>query len=311
MNKNQEIRDNRLDHLPRIQDYVIHRLLPRLGYKGSVVIKPAEAGIRSLVYFVEGPKLEPIILRAEGIKRRFKRRVKGHQLLLQLGFKVPRIVFQDLNRTVRQRYGFHFLVETRLPGVHFGTGQDTVSECFQLGKTLARMHDVTSWGHGWPGELRWPGNLGAALQLRRQTREVLKAYRAHQGSSPKRIETWLSRQSWRSWSSMPRLTTAGLKSSNLLVCGDRIAIIDLARVRFTRAARDLAQVSLSLTQNNDKSRESFFEAYQRYASQKLWSEVKTTLALHEVLYLLRRASGLKMGGKVDKDSQRKLLKYCK
>ncbi len=132
---------------------------------------PAVApGGGSLVYILEGPEFGRRILRAEKRLHRFRRRIRGHKLLLRHDFNVPRILYQDTDQGVRKKYGFFFVVESSLAGVHFNNVQETVSAASNLGSTLACMHKITSRRFGWPGELRWQGRLLAGLVLRNRAR---------------------------------------------------------------------------------------------------------------------------------------------
>jgi len=309
MDSNEQIRHSRQQSAAVIQDYIHHELLPALSFRGDVSLTPAYAGIRSLVYFLEGPEFGRRILRAEEMQHRFRRRIRGHKLLLQHGFNVPQIVYQDMSPAVKKKYGFFFLVETCLAGVHFNRAQDPVAAASNLGSTLARMHEITSWGHGWPGELRWQGRLLAGLRLRRQAQSHLSIYRQHNRKYPDKIESWFKKQSSYAWFPSPRLTTAGLTFTNLLVDGDRVAILDLARVRYAFAGRDLAQIRFGLTGNDENSAAAFFKAYRRQASEKQLAELDKCLPLFEALYLLRRAADVKNKGR-NEVSEQTLLNHC-
>ena len=292
-----------------IQNYLHQVLLPALDFSGEVTITPADAGIRSLVYILEGPEFERCILRAEKMLRRIKRRIRGHKLLLRHGFNVPQVLYQDMDLAVRKKYGFFFMVESSLVGVHFNRTKDSAPAASNLGSTLARMHEITSRRYGWPGEMRWQGRLLAGLDLRKQAQAHLEIYRQHNRRFPEMIEAWFNRQPVKAWFPRPRLTTAGLTSTNLLVDGDRIAILDLARVRYTAVGRDLAQIRFGLTANDVNAGVSFFESYRRHASENLLAELKKCLPLFEALYLLRRAADVKEVGR-NEVCEEWLLDFC-
>jgi hypothetical protein len=310
MDNNEQIRHSRKQNLAIIQDYIHRVLLPALDFRGDVSLTPADAGIRSIVYFLEGPEFERRILRAEEMIHRFKRRIRGHKLLLQHGFNVPKILYQDTDQSVRKKYGFFFLVESCMAGVHFNRTQDPVAAASSLGSTLVRMHEITSLRYGWPGELRWQGRIIAGLQLRKQAKAHLRIYRQRQRKFPDKIEGWLKRQPVDAWFPKLRLTTAGLTFTNLLIDADRIAILDLARVRFTPVGRDLAQVHWDLTSGDENSREAFFAAYRRQASDNLRAELKKGLPLFKALYLLRRAADVKNAGR-NEVCEEMLLDLCR
>jgi hypothetical protein len=309
MDHNEQIRHNRQQHLTLIQDYTHHVLLPALNFRGDVSVTPADAGIRSLVYFLEGPEFERRIIRAEEMKHRFKRRIRGHKRLRQHGFHVPQIMYQDMDPAIKKKYGFFFLVESCLAGVHFNRAEDPVAAASSLGSTLARMHDITSWRYGWPGELRWQGRILAGLQLRNQAQAYLRIYRQRNRKFPEKIEGWFKGQSVNAWFPRPRLTTAGLTYTNLLVDGDRVAILDLARVRYAAAGRDLAQIRFGLAGNNENVAAAFFKAYRRQASETHLAELEKCLPLFEALYLLRRAADVKDKGRSE-ESEQELLRHC-
>ena len=303
------IRHQRRQHLTIIKDYLHQVLLPALDIRGEVTVTPADAGIRSLVYILEGPEFERRILRAEKMLHRFKRRIRGHKLLLRHAFYVPRVLYQDTDQDVRKKYGFFFMVESSLAGMHFNNVQDSASAASNLGSTLARMHKITSRRFGWPGELRWQGRLLAGLDLRKRARAHLKIYRQRNRRFTKLIEAWFNRQPIKAWFPRPRLTTAGLTSTNLLVDEDRIAILDLARVRYTAVGRDLAQIRFGLTASDADARASFFDSYRKHASKKLLTELGICLPLFEALYLLRRAADVKDVGR-SKVCEERLLEHC-
>jgi Ser/Thr protein kinase RdoA (MazF antagonist) len=309
MDPNEQIQHSRKQHLTVIEDYVHQVLLPALDFKGDVSIIPADAGIRSLVYFLEGPEFERRILRAEPIRHRCERRIRGHKLLQQHGFHVPRVLYQDMDPAVRKQYGFYFLVESCLKGVHYSRAPDPMAAASSLGETLARMHAITSRWYGWPGELRWQGRIMAGMQLRRQARVHLRIYRQRERKFPERIKGWFKDQPLQAWFPRPRLTTAGLTSTNLLVQENRVALLDLARVCYAVAGRDLAQVRFGLAGNDENAAAVFFEAYRRQASEKHLAELAVGLPLFEALYLLRRAADVKNRGR-NEVSEQALLNHC-
>ena len=211
-----------------------------------------------------------------------------------------------MRTSIRQKYGFYFIAETRIRGCYFNAAEDTASAGARLGSLLARMHQITSWGHGWPGEFRWPGSIIAGIKLRQRARELLADYRRRYGRSTDDIVRWLKRQPLRAWFSKPRLTTGGFISSNVMMEGEKVVIIDLARVRYANAARDLAQIRFSLTRHDGKAWAAFFENYGRSASQSLLAELATSQRLLEVLFLIRMAVKEKNSGQ-QKEREREIF----
>jgi len=309
MDRIEQMQNSRQKHQPLIQAYVRDVLLPELNPGAEVSVGPAASGRQSHVYFLEGSGFDPLVLRGEQNRTNLKRRIRGHQLLLQMGFKVPAIVHQDLRSSICQKYGFYFIAETRILGCYFNAAEDTVSAGARLGSLLARMHQITSWGHGWPGEFRWPGSIIAGIKLRKRTMEILTAYRRRYGRSTGDVVRWLKSQPLRAWFSKPRLTTGGFISSNVMMEGKKVVIIDLARVRYANAARDLAQIRFSLISHDAKARTAFFESYRRSASQTLLAELATTQRLLEVLFLVRKAVKEK-NSRRQKGRERDILSYC-
>lgn len=308
--------DERMKHrrqlrLESIRGYIDKVLLPVLKYRGTITVKPALFGRNSYVYFLERSNLEPLVLRCEENKSCLMRRIRGHYLLLRHGFDVPGIVYQDLDPLVHRKFGFYFMVETFISGKHFlSEAHDTVAAGTHLGAVLARMHEFTSWRHGWPGEWCWPGSVFGGLSLRWKTRSKLEAYRKRNRMSSDTVGMFLNKQHFSAWFPRPRLTTGGYISSNLLVDKDRVSIIDLARVRYAFAPRDIAQVHVGLTRNDKQARFAFFKSYRQHASKTLLTEIDRTLPLFEVLFLLRLALNEPNVDLYEKRDQ-ELLKYCK
>jgi aminoglycoside phosphotransferase (APT) family kinase protein len=310
MDQIEQMQLSRQKHQPVIEAYVNEVLLPVLTPAGAKVsIEPAAAGSKSHVYYLEGVGFDPLVLRGEPNRIDLKRRIRGHQILLQRGFDAPAIVHQDLATTIRNKYGFYFIAETRIRGCYFNAAEDTALAGARLGEFLARMHQITSWGHGWPGEFRWPGSIIAAVKLRTQAREMLAVYRRRYGRSVDDIVRWLKEQPLRAWFSKPRLTTGGFIYSNVMMEGDKVVIIDLARVRYANVARDLAQIRLSLIGDDPKARAAFFESYRRSASPTLLAELDTTQRLSEVLFLIRSAVKEK-NSRYQREREQKILSYC-
>ena len=296
---------SRRRHLPMIQSYSEDVLLPALGYSGDVAIEPAFHGNTSHLYFIEGKGFQPLVLRGEESRTGIKRRIRGHQLLQQLGFEVPQILHQNLDPSVKKKFGFYFVAETRILGGYFKEAADSADAGYRLGVLLARMHEITSWGHGWPGEWRWPGNIVAGLKLRMQVGQLLRVYRQKNGYSPDTIAHFLKQQPSRTWFPQPRLTTGGFISSNVLIQGGKIIIIDLARVRYGFAPRDLAQIRFVFTRYDETARRGFFEGYYQSVTPELKAEIDMVLPLFQVIFLLRRA----VKELTDKRC-RELLKFC-
>jgi len=310
MDQLEQMQHNRKMHQPVIEAYVNEVLLPVLNPAGAKVsIEPAAAGRQSHVYYLDGVGFDPLVLRGEPNRRDLKRRIRGHQILLQRGFDAPAIVHQDLATTIRKKYGFYFIAETRIRGCYFNAAEDTASAGARLGNILARMHQITSWGHGWPGEFRWPGSIIAGAKLRTQAREMLPVYRRRYGRSADDIARWLKRLPLRAWFSKPRLTTGGFISSNVMMEGEKVVIIDLARVRYANVARDLAQIRFSLTRHDATARSAFFESYRHSASPRLLAELATTRRLLEVLFLIRMAIKEK-NRRQQKEREQEILSYC-
>jgi Ser/Thr protein kinase RdoA (MazF antagonist) len=306
MEQVKQMQRSRQRHLPIIQRYTENVLLPALGYSGDVRIESAFHGSTSHLYFIEGKGLKPLVLRGEERKAGIKRRIRGHRLLLQHGFDVPHILHQNLNSSVKKKFGFYFVAETRILGPFFKDAEDAADAGFRLGVLLARMHTVTSWGYGWPGEWRWPGSILAGLKLRVQANNLLRVYRQKNGHAPEMIAQFLKQQPSRNWFPQPRLTTGGFISSNVMIQGDQVIIIDLARVRYAFAARDLAQIRFVFTRYDETARTGFFEGYRQQASQSLWSEIEKTLPLFKVIFLLRLAVK-----ETNAERCEELLKYCR
>ena len=309
MDQIEQMQHSRKKQLPVINDYVHHVLLPGLKYNGKLAVEPADHGRQSHIYFLVGEEFDSVVLRGEENRTQLRRRIRGHKLLCRLGFDVPDIVYQDLRAAVRKKYGFYFIAESRILGCYFNAAKDTRSAGDRLGTMLAQMHQVKSWGHGWPGEFRWPGRIIAGIKLYRQVRELLAVYRRRMGQSVDDIALWLRQQPIRAWLPKPRLTTGGFISSNVMVAGDKVVLIDLARVRYGNAARDLAQVRYSLTRYDERARAAFFNGYHQSASKALRDEIEVTQPLLECIFLIRMAVKENNAEKY-KESVQDLLKYC-
>ena len=91
---------------------------------------------------------------------------------------------------------------------------------------------------------------------------------------------------------------------------DRVVIIDLARVRYGNAARDLAQIRFALTSHDEKASAAFFEGYRQSASKALRAEYEITQRLFECLFLIRMAIKEKDAER-HRECVRELLKYCR
>lgn len=303
--------DLRKQQLASIRVYIGKALLPILGYRGTLTVKPATAGRNSYVYFLEGSGLQPLVLRGEEDKVGLKRRIRGHEILLRYGFDVPEIVHHDLGNSIYQKFGFYFVVETFMSGTFFNSdANDMEISGARLGETLARMHEFRSWRYGWPGEFRWMGNIASGVRLYLKMRKQLKAYRKRNRRSSEVAAKCLRQNYFSTWFLRPRLTTGGYIPSNLLVDKDRVVIIDLAYVRYAFAARDIAQIHLALFENDPKKISAFSKAYRQHASKTLLREIDKTLPFFKTSFLLQMA--LKENDEnrymeLDKE----LLRYCK
>jgi len=303
--------DERLRHLESIRGYIDKVLFPAIRYNGPYTVKPATAGVNSYVYFLEAPSLDHLVLRGETNKSSLLRRIRGHEIMLRHGFDVPEIVYQDLSPIVRQKFGFYFLVESKMPGVFFNDeANDPDITGARLGEVLARMHEFTSWRYGRPGEWRWWGNIVTVLQLGWEMRSLLKDYKKSNDISSKVIAKWLRKNFFCTRFLRPRLTTGGYIPSNVLVDKDRVVIIDLAKVRYAFAARDIAQVHYSLFRNDPKAISAFSRAYRQHASKTLLKEIDKTLPMLKILFILQKALREKnMIKRAELDQE--LLRYSK
>lgn len=260
-----------------------------LGSEKKIDIKPAVFGRRSFVYFLEGLYREPLVLRLEFSKRTLKRRLKGHEILKGIGITVPRVVFFDLRSSTFKKYGAYFFVETFMAGNHFRYGLNSSHFGARLGRAVALMHMVSSRSYGWPGELRFPGRLLGGLKLIVKTREQLKLLREKDSLLANQISEWIRCQPSKLWFPKPRLTTGGFIASNLLVNEKDIVLLDLARVRYGFAARDLAQISFFLKDKDPIAMKMFLKSYKQGLTRDIWSEIKNYVSFFEVLFLLRLA----------------------
>jgi serine/threonine-protein kinase RIO1 len=139
---------------------------------------------------------------------------------------------------------------------------------------------------------------------------MLDAYRRRYGHSADDIVRWIKALPHRAWFSKARLTPGGFISSNVMMEGEKVVIIDLARVRYVNAARDLAQIRFSLLRHDAEARSAFFESYRRSASGELLAELAMTQQLLEVLFLIRMA--VKERDRVQqKEREQEILAYCK
>jgi len=280
---------NREKYLHVAKSYTRELLLPALGSAGPVELVPAEHGHRSYVYFIQGPAVEPMVLRLERDPSSLKRRLRGHEILIRHGFNVPRVLCFHAGKEVFEKYGFFFFVESFMPGEHFMPGPDSGRFGRALGKALARMHAISSPHFGWPGEWRFPGRLMGGARLIATAMKQLETLRRTDPGKARRIRNWLRRQPVSAWFPRPRLTTGGFISSNLLFSQGDVTFIDLARVRYGFAPRDIAQVRLVLTAGDGQARKHFMKAYKEMAPSELRSEIDRVLPLYEVLFILRLA----------------------
>jgi Ser/Thr protein kinase RdoA (MazF antagonist) len=299
----------RREHLPVVDSYVKNELLPLLGRGEKFTIIPAELGRSSHVYFIDLGS-ERLVLRGERNRRGIKRRINGHRLLANHDFKVPEIVFQDLRESICIKYGFFFVVETFIDGAVFNKAPDLLTASSELGNILGRMHQITSRHFGWPGEVRWPGNIVAGIKLRKSILENVENYREINCSAANDVFRWLQQQPISRWFLVPRLTTGGFVPSNLIVGKDnRVFLIDLARVRFAFAARDLAQIKYVLLRDNSRANTAFYDSYRKSIPDNLRIEIEDKLPFFEIAFLLRLV--LKEGNNSRREKfERLLLDLC-
>jgi len=280
---------DRQQYLAAVYDYVGSVLPPALFPADAINVMPAEGGRRSYVYFVEGAGRERFVLRGDPDRRSLKRRIRGHEILLRLGFQVPRIMYQDLNASTFEKYELYFVAETFIRGQYFTEATAAGAAGARLGEILSRMHEFTSWRYGWPGELAWKPNIYFGMKLMKKAQKQLKLYRRRSEETSAIISDWLRKQPLRAWFPKPRLTTGGFISTNVLVSEGNVSLIDLARVRYAFAARDIAQVQFGLTRHNKPAKDAFMQSYRQHASSNLLKELQTSLPLFELLFLLRIA----------------------
>ena len=229
------------------------------------------------------------MLRLEFSKKTLMRRLKGHEILSKIGITVPAVIWHDLRTRIFKKYGAYFFVESFMPGRHFkgGSGSRHFGAC--LGRATARMHRVSSWSYGWPGELRLPGRLFGGLKLRIKVQNQLKILSKKDRQLAVLISEWLKEQPIALWFPRPRLTTGGFISSNLLLNEKDVVILDLARVRYGFAPRDLVQIKL-LLKDDPIARKMLFKSYKETLGIEVWNELKRYIPFFEAIFGIRLAA---------------------
>ncbi len=274
-------------YIPIAKQYVSQVLAPKLGCNRYPKIIPALFGRRNYVYFLEFPEMDPMVLRFERDPGMLVRRMRGHEILADLGLNVPAVLYCDISGSTFKKFGFYFFLESFVVGDHYIWKDSVDIFSSSLAKSMVKMHKVISIYFGWPKELSFYLRFFAGLKLMIKAKKDLRKCKVKNRGAALFISDKLAKQSLKSWFPRPRLTIGSILPSNILFDGKELFFIDLARVRYGIASRDIAQIKIGFFEKNRDAVSSFLLAYKKALDLALLKEIESTLVLSEILFVLR------------------------
>lgn len=268
--RSQQIATARQAALAEMRRYVEQQVAQAIPLPSSFELRPAAAGGKSLVYFLEGAGNESLVIRADANIRHLWRRCKNHRVLQQRGFHCPRVVYADFSNHTRRRHGFAAAVETRLPGVIFEEC-DAPAAAEPIGRLFGALHSHVSLASG-SCAVRWRTPLGVGRRLRNRAWQWLELFRRQRLPGADHLARWLASLPRTVWRQAPRLCHLDISVNNLIVQGDRIGLIDLAELSYGSAAFELGRLRVKLFPTNDSAWLICQNAYLNAASRSLRNE---------------------------------------
>ena len=283
-----DIQRLRSQALGAIRYYIKENVLPGFGTSGNFNVDVPLLCNRSLLYYLDMPRVPSMVLRAEPLRRNLAHRIIGHEILLLLGLPVPEITYRDLRFRTRFRWGFYFMAEQRLLGTPFREHPDPQSKAARLGITFAHLHGNTMENTRNLASVRWPPRSNLIL-LRKKAKEWLARYRAADCPDPERVQPWLDRWPKDAWVPTPRLCMGDISPTNILIRGEEVYLVDLSSFKFSSALLEIVRMKRRILRNSDNAWEIFIEGYRRAAAPNLRQEIDRYLPLLEGLQRIRSA----------------------
>ena len=283
-----DIQQRRTRALGTIRCYIENDVLPGFGVKGGFTIDLPSLGNRSLLYYLDIPQVPQMVLRAESHRRKLVRRLTGQELLFQFGLPVPEVTYRDLRFRTRLHWGYYFMVEQRLEGIPFREHPNPYIMASRLGETFALLHSNAARHKSHPGSVRWPPKSNF-IRLRKKAKEWFSRYQAAHCPDPERIRAWLDRWPKEAWSPTPRLCMGDIASTNILIHGEQIHLVDLSSVKLSSALLEMVRMRGKVLGDRDEAWEDFLKGYIGTAKSDLRLEIEQYLPLLDGLQRIRVA----------------------
>lgn len=283
-----EIQGLRTDSLARVRSYVEKNVLPSFDAPGPFTLNPALFGVKSLVYYLDILHVSPLVLRAEPSRRKLAHRITGHEILFRLQLPVPEVLYRDLRFRTRFLYGFYFMAEQKLEGTPFQEYQDPKDKAARLGETFARLHRNTAQGKGNLGNISWY-HWNNVILLRKRAKKWLTRYRDADCPNAEQIKAWLDRRPKDAWTPTPRLCIGDIASTNILIHGEEVHLVDLSSVKLSSALMEMVRIRSKVLLDRDDAWKAFLEGYIEASDPNQRREIDCFLPLLEALQRIRLA----------------------
>ncbi|MCX8043319.1 MAG: aminoglycoside phosphotransferase family protein, partial [Desulfobacterota bacterium] len=135
--------------IERLQQYIAHTVLPRIGMAGRCFeLAPAKLGERNRVFYLTVEERPSFVIKAFTSKTRIQNTMLGSRFLLRYGIAAPRVYFSDTSTKTFTKLGSYVLCEERISGVpvqELGNDPETIKAVASYFTNLHRLRS-SRWG---------------------------------------------------------------------------------------------------------------------------------------------------------------------
>lgn len=255
------IQKRRAEVLSVVRSYVERELSRRLDLREpNRAVRPAPGGGKSLVFFVETNGTRCAVVYAFKKNAEAARFASALRLAERHYLPAPKLIHESAGWLARRRYGHALIASEFMTGEPLNPNADAAALTRPLADAMAQLHRVTSNRWGKPDALR-------SDSIKADWRQgALRRLRA--AGLPPESEANLKTQLDRLLDALPeprefQLCHHHLAPDDLLfdAAAKRIAFIDCGSLQFSRAARDLATLQLTVFGEHELAWRAFVDAY--------------------------------------------------
>lgn len=268
----------------RIETIVSNWLLPRLDWPTSFALTPVADG-HNLVYYLDAPDREPLVVRAGERRSKFRRRIRLHRYLGRRRIPVPTVRAHNLGLLDRRQDGLFISAEDRLAGTPIVHAEDPLAAARLSGRLFAALHEIRPLPSRLIPRSHWTRGRNEQ-SIRGQAKHGLRRYEKLDPETADRAGSWLEGWPADSWRHGSRLCLGDVGKKNVIGDENGVGLVDLVGLTSGSVAVEMGRVRHMLLSGKEAEWRAFLAAYVQGSSAALRDEFNRLRRFGEAIYLL-------------------------